>query len=179
MENIFCLKTIIKTGDFMTSVDLKDAYLSVQVHTSSQKYPRFIWENTCYAFQGLPFGLNTAPREFTKLIKPVVAYLRKRGILMIAYLDDFLILGSTKAESNLNTSMTLELLQALGYTINWKKSNLLPSQSITFLGFVINSDTLSLSLLKEKIQKLLHKSRRALTNPTLTAREVASLLGTL
>ena len=79
----------------MTSIDLKDAYLSVHVHESSQKYLCFQWRNKRFAFQGLPFGLNTAPRVFTKLIKPIAAYLRKRGIRIIVYIDDFLILGSS------------------------------------------------------------------------------------
>ena len=61
--------------------------------------PVFPMRNRCYAFQGLPFGLNTAPRVFTKLLKAVAAYLRKRGIRIIVYLDDFLILGSSIEES--------------------------------------------------------------------------------
>ena len=69
MENISCLKTLLRRGDFMTCIDLKDAYLSVHVHKSSQKYLCFQWRNTSYAFQSLPFGLNTAPRVFTKLNK--------------------------------------------------------------------------------------------------------------
>ena len=73
--------------------------LSVHVHKSSQKYLCFQWRNNSYTFQGLPFGLNTAPRVFTKLIKPIAAYLRKRGIRIIVYLDDFLILGSSIKES--------------------------------------------------------------------------------
>ena len=61
---------------------------------------------TCYAFHGLSFGLNTAPRVFSKLIKPIAASLRKRGIRIIVYLDDFLILGSSIKESKANTQLT-------------------------------------------------------------------------
>lgn len=179
MESILCLKTIIKKGDFMTSIDLKDAYLSVQVHKSSQRYLRFQWEGKCYTFRGLPFGLNTAPRVFTKLTKPVVSFLRKRGVRMIAYLDDFLLLGSTKTESNTNTSMAVQLLQSLGFTVNREKSHLEPCQQITFLGFIINSETLTLSLPMEKVNKIIHKCQNTLAQPTVTAQEIASLLGSL
>ena len=51
------------------------------------------------------------PRVFTKLIKPIAASLRKRGIRIIVYLDDFLILGSSIKESKANTQLTLDLLQ--------------------------------------------------------------------
>ena len=119
----------------------KDAYLSVNVHKSSQNYLCFQWRNRCYAFQGLSFGLNTAHRVFTKPIKPIAAYLCKRRIRKIVYLDDFLILGSSIKESKANTQLTLDLLQWLGFTIIWKKSMLVPTQSLTFLGlyrFAVN-----------------------------------------
>ena len=179
MENISCLKTLLRRGDFMTCIDLKDAYLSVHVHKSSLKYLCFQWRNKCYAFQGLPFGLNTAPRVFTKLLKPVAAYLRKRGIRIIVYLDDFLILGSSIEESKANTQLTLDLLQWLGFTINWDKSFLVPTQSLTFLGLSIDSQTMSLSLPEKKILNIQNKCQRLIRNPTASARTVASLIGTL
>ena len=43
--------------------------------------------------------LNTAPRVFTKLLKPVAAYLRKIGIRIIIYLDDFLYLNAKLHEA--------------------------------------------------------------------------------
>ena len=79
-QQICCL---LRRGHFMTCIDLTDAYLSVNVQKSSQKYLCFQWRHRCYVFLGLPFGLNTAPRLFTKLLKPVAAYLRKRGIWII------------------------------------------------------------------------------------------------
>ena len=179
MENISCLKTLLRRGDFMTCIDLKDAYLSIHVHRSSQKYLCFQWINRCYAFQGLPFGLNTAPGVFTKLIKPIAAYLRKRGIRIIVYLDDFLILGSSIEESKANTQLTLDLLQWLGFTINWEKSVLVPTQSLTFLGLSIDSQTMLLSLPERKVLNIQNRCQSLICNPTPSAREVASLIGTL
>ena len=163
----------------MTCIDLKDAYLSVHIHESSQKYLCFQWRNRSFAFPGLPFGLNTAPRIFTKLLRPVAAYLRKRGIRIIVYLHDFLILGSSVEDSRTNTLLILDLLHFLGFTINWEKSILVPSQSLTFLGLCINSLALSLSLPEKKILNIHNKCHQILSNYTQSAREVASLVGTL
>ena len=160
-------------------IDLKDAYLSVHVHKSSQKYLCFQWRNRCYAFLGLPFGLNTAPRVFTKLLKPVAGYLRKKSIRIIVYLDDFLNLGSSIEDSRVNTQLTLDLLQWLGFTINWEKSLLVPTQSLTFLGLSIDSQTMSLSLPEKKILDIENKCQSLIRNPTTPARSVASLIGTL
>ena len=84
----------------MTSIDLKDTYFSVLIHKSSQRFLGFIWGTKHYTFLGLPFGLSSAPRIFTKLLKPVAAFLRKQGYRIIIYLDDvLLLLASSKEEA--------------------------------------------------------------------------------
>ena len=163
----------------MTTLDLKDAYLSVPVHKDSQKYLQFLWRNKCYAFQGLCFGLNTAPRIFTKLLKLVAAFLCKRGVRMILYLDDFLILGSTYQEAQSHTAMAVSLLESLGFTVNLEKSCLIPTQIITFLGFVIDSTVEALSLPQEKVAKVKSLCLKAKVSRTIPARQIASVLGTL
>ena len=117
-------------------------------------------------------------RVFTKLIKPIAAYLRKRGIRIIVYLDDFLILGSSIKESKANTQLTLDLLPWLDFTINWEKSMLVPTQSLKFLGLSIDSQTISLSLPEKKIVNIQSKFQSLIRNLTSSARKVASLIGT-
>nr|CAH7751372.1 unnamed protein product [Callosobruchus chinensis] len=43
----------------------------------------------------MPFGINCAPFVFTKLMKPPLAFLRGKGLPLVLYLDDFLLLGRT------------------------------------------------------------------------------------
>ena len=85
MEGLHCLKTLLQERGFMTSIDLKDAYFSVTVHKSSQCFSPFHLGSKHYALLGLPFGLTAAPRNFTKLLKPVVAFLRKQGYCIIIF----------------------------------------------------------------------------------------------
>ena len=79
MEVLHCLKTFLRKWDYMTSTDPKDTYFSVPIHKSSQRFLRFIWGTKHFTFLGLPFGLSSAPRIFTKLLKPAAAFLRKQG----------------------------------------------------------------------------------------------------
>ena len=90
----------------MTSIDLNDTYFSVAILKSSQRFLRFIWGTKHYSFLGLPFSLSSAPRIFTKLLKPVAAFLRKQGYRIIIYLDDFLLLASSKEEALRLTQMS-------------------------------------------------------------------------
>ena len=55
---------------YFTSVDFKHAYYSVPVNEHDRRWLRFIWADKHYQFTCLPQGLTSAPRTFTKLLKP-------------------------------------------------------------------------------------------------------------
>ena len=75
-----------------------------------------------YQYNALPFGLATAPRVFTKLLKPVLAHLRAKGLRLVAYLDDILLIGKDKADAELAYHQAKQLLEDLGFVINREKS---------------------------------------------------------
>ena len=95
MESISILKDILQERDFMVKLDLKDAYLAVPIHKDHQCNLQFHWENRFFQFVALPFGLSSAPWIFTKILKTVVGCLRRRGIRLMIYLDDILILKNS------------------------------------------------------------------------------------
>ena len=95
MEDLKAVADLLRPGDFMCKLDLKDAYCSVPLHRRSQKFIRFQFQGRTYQFTCLPFGLTSAPRIFTKILKPVTGILRKMGIRIIVYLDDMRIMNST------------------------------------------------------------------------------------
>ena len=179
MENLSSIKTLLKQGDFMTKLNLKDAYLTIAMNPQSQKFLRFIWKGKTYQFKALPFGLNVAPLVFTKLLKPIAAFLRKQGIRLILYLDDMRIIGSSAQETMQFTHIAMYLLASLGFTIHEEKSITTPTQIITFLGFTINSITRQISLPPEKVTKTLILCRQMLTAETVSLRSLAQLLGLL
>ena len=55
----------------MASVDLKDAFYSIPVNKTNQKYFKFQWEGHYFQFSGMPNGYGPAMRIFTKQLKPV------------------------------------------------------------------------------------------------------------
>ena len=98
---------------------------------------------------------------------------------LVAYLDDLLIIGSTKEEAIQSRDCVLFLLQKLGFSINWEKSELRPSQEMEFLGMIINSTTMTVWLPKEKVQKLLNLCQDTLKQEVISLRNLASLIGKL
>ena len=112
------LKDLLKKGDYMVKIDLKDAYLTVPIWQNHQKYLRFLWRDSLLEFACLPFGLASAPRVFTKLLKPVLSILRQRGIRLIVYLDDILLMAPSVEQVLPHAASTLNLLEGLGFTVN-------------------------------------------------------------
>lgn len=51
----------IRKGEWMFSVDLKDAYFQTPIHQESRKFLRFCWRNSVMQFKAMCFGLTTAP----------------------------------------------------------------------------------------------------------------------
>jgi len=72
MEMVKVVCNLINKGDYMTSIDLQDAFLHVLIHSSLHKYLQFHWKGKQYQFRVLPFGLSLAPFVFTKILKPVL-----------------------------------------------------------------------------------------------------------
>ena len=179
MESIHMLKDLLRKDDYLVKVDLKDAYLTVPIWEKHQKYLRFLWRDSLLEFACLPFGLASAPRVFTKLLKPVLSVLRQRGIRLIAYLDDFLIMAESKQLALQHAATTLNILEGLGFVINYQKSLLIPSQQIEFLGYMVNSVSMSLSLPKDKLKKVQNHCQKLLDNPVTTVRELSKVLGLL
>ena len=95
MEDLKTVADLQRLGDFMCKLDLKDAYFTIPLHARSQKFTRFQFKGKTYQFTCLPFGLTSAPRIFTKVLKPLAGILRKMCIRIIIYLDDMLIMKST------------------------------------------------------------------------------------
>ena len=146
MESILLLKDISKPNSFLTKIDLKDAFYSIRVAKKSRKYLQFIYHNKLYQFCVLPFRISTAPRVFFKILKPVIALLHTRGISLIIYLDDLLIAAGTYIDCLNHTKQVISLLESQGFRINYETSIIIPTQMLEFLGFIIDSTSMSLAL---------------------------------
>ena len=80
METPEIIRTSLQQGEWVTSLDFKGAYFHVLIQEQSRKYLRFHVQGKTYQFKALPFGLPTAPMEFTVIAKEVKLIAIHRGI---------------------------------------------------------------------------------------------------
>ena len=83
----------------MVSIDLKDAYIQVPVHPDSWQFLQFGVFEKVYQFKALCFGLSMVPHVFTRVMAPVSVMLHDLGVQILRYLDDWLVLASSRKEA--------------------------------------------------------------------------------
>ena len=131
MVSIQDVRLSLPQGAWMTCIDLKDAYWHVPIARSFQKFLAFSLPTAdgqnSFAFQAMPFGLNIAPRIFTKLCAVLVGRLKERGVEVFAYLDDWLVVATSEKESRAATARVTRLLAKVGFILNETKSHLTPT----------------------------------------------------
>ena len=108
-------------------------------------------------------------RLFTKVLTPPFARLGARGFMSVVYVDDTYLQGNTQQECLDTVKATVSLLYRLGFTINLEKSQLLPVQEIEFLGFLIKSKNMTITLTDNKVHRIREKILTLLTmkKPTI------------
>ena len=150
METINSILTMITPGCYMAKIDIKDAYYSIPILPEHQKYLKFFFRGKLYQFTCLPNGLSSGPRKFTKLLKPTLSFLRKLLIAIAAYIDDLFTCSSSFKKCEFNVKRCVEVLDSLRFIVHPEKSVFVPTKCIEYLGFIINSENMTISLSDRK-----------------------------
>ena len=183
MEGLKTVQDLLRKDWWMVKVDLADAFHHIPLHPRHQQYFRFRWKGTLYQWQVMPFGYRDAPRIFTKMMAVVAKEARRRGLRMVVYIDDILLMAPTKEAAAQARDTFLQILKDFGFTLNATKSVLTPSQVMEFLGILIDSRNMTFSLPPRKIEKIMEltrkMARRAAANKAIDLIDLQRLIGTL
>jgi len=139
MEGLHTVQSLIRRNDYITKVDLSDFYMHFLIGKTDRRYMRFMWEGRKFQCIGMPFGLALAPRLATKMMAPVIRYLRSCGLRLAIYIDDLILLSRSYKESIEQTQLLVDTLHSLGFGIHPDKCSVIPSRSAEFLGTQVNS----------------------------------------
>ena len=127
MDSIQTITKLVEKNCYMSALDLKDAYYSIPIKGHDQKFLQFEWKGSRYQFTCLPNGLSSAPRTFTKILKPVLATLHTMGHISTVHIDDCYLQGKTYNQCIANVIDSIILFDCLGFVVHPSKSILVPS----------------------------------------------------
>ena len=98
----------------------------------------------------MPNAYGPAMRIFTK--KPF-SILREKVFLSAVFVDDSYLQGDDYEDCFSNVLNTIEIIRSLGFTIHPEQSKFIPTHCIAFLGFILNSVKMTITLSLEKKEK--------------------------
>jgi hypothetical protein len=136
-----------------SKLDISNCFLSFPLHPSMYKYFVFQFDGKYYQFTRLPFGLSTAPRVCTLLLSVIQFVLEQKGLKLVRYLDDFLMISSSFQIASEHLTIAVQVFQHFGLVVNNQKTEG-PAQQIQFLGIIINSIDCTLSISPERIDEM-------------------------
>ena len=177
METLNSIRLALQKGDWVTSLDLRDAYFHIGIHRRSRRYLRFVFEGKVYQFRALAFGLNVSPYVFTRMLKTVLRHVRRLGIRVHAYLDDWLQPSVSETLSWLHSRRLLKIILDLGFIPNWEKSELVPVQDFCFLGARFKLAQALIGPSQDNIASILQALAKLVGARQASARQLYSILG--
>ena len=93
------------------------------------------------------------------------------------YMDDTYLQGDSVSACQHNIDDTVSLLQTLGFNINGTKSVLTPTQTSEFLGFILDSVHMTITLTPRRKSNIAEVCAKLLLNTHLKIRFVSSAIG--
>ena len=180
IETLAVVRHWIKPGYYFISLDIRDAFLHIGVHKRFKKYLRFNWLGRLLEWAVIPFGLTCSPRVLTKVIKPILAFIRRVwGILISIYFDDMLIQSRSIEECILHCHIVIIIFMCLGWSFKWSKCDIVPKKQFTHLGFNFDSDKMTISCPIEKVTKLRETCIEIFSMKNISVHSLEKIVGTM
>lgn len=145
------IAAMVQPGDWAFSLDLEKGYWQFALADKMKDFCVFRVGDQVYRYKVMPFGLASAPRDFSFAVKRVVALFRARGIRVSFYIDDLIFFVKSRGEAVLVRDVVLGLLHRLGIRVSRKKSLLQPGQLLAHLGLEMDLRSCRLYVPESKV----------------------------
>lgn len=135
LPNIDGILSRLPRAEYITSLDLKDAFWQIPLDKSSKDKTAFtVPGRPLYHYKVMPFGLCNAPQTMSRLMDKVVPVSLKAEVFV--YLDDLLIVSDSFERHLLVLRELARQMRIAGLTINVEKSKFCVRE-VRYLGHLI------------------------------------------
>ena len=165
---------------YLYAMDVARAYRQLQLDPADWPLVCFLFEGRYFVDISLPFGLRWAASHCQDITNLMAAELRRRGVTLLNYIDDFGGVAASGALARKHFSALQTLLADLGLQeATHKASPPPPAQRLTWLGFVFNTLDMTVTLPPAKLAEIMDLTQQWAVKCTANIRELRSLLGKL
>ena len=141
----------LEQGSLLAKIDIKHAFRLLLVHPVDHHLLAMCWRNQIFVDTCLPFCMRSAPKLFNILADLLSRILEQHGVTrLLHYLDDFLLMGPPQSpicQSNLLTVKHVCSLHGIPLALEKVEG---PSDSLTFLGIILDTQRMEARLPAER-----------------------------
>jgi hypothetical protein len=134
-----------------------------------------------YRFVVVVFGLGPAGQLLGRMMRPILRFLTLNGVRSMVYVDDGRVAAATKAKADADYGLTIAIFTSAGFVIAIEKSDRVgdSSQRKEYLGFIIDTSTLTVEVPQQKLLRVKPILDLFLATPRHKVRDIASVVGKL
>ena len=161
--------------------DVDSAFRHVPVRERDWPLLAFHVDGKLFVDTRLPFGHRLSPYYWVNFVaRPILYVCVARGSDLLgtiaAYVDDFFGGARTKEEAERQMNLWLQVCADLGVPIS-KAKTFLPTRVLEILGYIINTETMTISLSPERVREVVSELSRIKDRRTVQKRDLESLAG--
>ena len=143
------LLAALPKASYFSKLDLSQAYQQLVVDEATQELLTINTHRGLFKVKRLAFGISSAPGLFQRVMETILQGLP--GV--VVFLDDILIVGSTKTEHDARLRMVLSRLQSAGLRLRADKCAICKTQ-VVFLGHLLSAN--GIQPLADKVEAIQH-----------------------
>ena len=189
LDYITDLPRYVGDGHYQTTFDDRSGYDHVRLHPSSSTFFGLEWEGWYFTYSTLPFGWKASAYIYHSIGLAATCFVRSLGVPCSQYIDDRHIGQLRLPHSQLPPSFSgFQLAEmaayiacvtfiSLGYFIGIKKSCLIPSVAVRFLGYICDSEKQAFLLPQEKRDKFATLREGILSHKTVSLKNIQKFAG--
>ena len=167
------LGDVVQPADKMLTTDIAKAYYCLALHPDAQPYLGWEWKGEFYMPTCLVFGLASAPRIFTKIMRPMMAFMRSLKVRVLGMIDDYLWAAKANGILTLREAVRT-VFPLLGWSFN-AKCEWEPADEVLMLGMLVNAAKFEVRAPVKKIQTTLTNIHSILMKQRATPQRPVSI----
>ena len=169
---------IMGSGAWLWKADLSRAYMQLRLDPGDIPLLGLKFDGLIYLEVCPSFGCRLSGAACQRTTNAVVYLMRKAGYTTLAYLDDFCGIARTRQEAQHAYDAFIGLAADLGLALAKDKCQP-PTQSMEWLGFHVDSITMTVSVPDDKLTEIVSEGKQWMSKKQATKKQVQSIAGKL